>query len=96
MKDNRIVCRCSDVTLEEIRQKIREGYTSIDELRRIIRIGMGPCQGKTCIPIILKEISNITGKPISKLNPGTYRPTTTGIKLQQIADQVDTGGDEYE
>ena len=46
--DDIIVCRCEDVTLGEIRRAIAEGATTIDEIRRITRAGMGPCQGRTC------------------------------------------------
>lgn len=39
-----IVCRCEDVTLGEIRKAIREGATTLDEVKRITRAGMGPCK----------------------------------------------------
>ena len=53
-----IVCRCEDVTLADIRRAIYElGYTTYDEVKRYTRAGMGPCGGKTCRPIILKELA---------------------------------------
>lgn len=88
-KDVSIVCRCSDLDLEEIRGWIKKGYTSIDEIKRMARLGMGPCQGRTCIPLVLSELSKATGKPISELSPGTYRPPTKGIKLGAVADYND-------
>lgn len=86
--DNIIVCRCSDVTLSDIRELIRKGFTSFDEIKRISRVGMGPCQGRTCGQIVLREISVATGKPISELHPGTYRPPVKSIKLGAIAEQA--------
>lgn len=93
MNDNTIVCRCSDLTLSDIRKLIQEGYTSFDEIKRISRAGMGPCQGRTCNQLILREISIITGQPINDLLPGTYRPPTKAIKLGAIVDHALGGGD---
>ncbi|EOD01742.1 (2Fe-2S)-binding protein [Caldisalinibacter kiritimatiensis] len=86
MREKTIVCRCEDVTLDEIRKLIREGYTSVDEIKRISRAGMGPCQGKTCSQIIMKEIALITGKDISELKSCTSRPPVKPIKIKTIAE----------
>ncbi|WP_432402685.1 (2Fe-2S)-binding protein [Wukongibacter sp. M2B1] len=94
MSDNNIICRCSDLTKEEIRILIEKGYTTFDEIKRVSRAGMGPCQGRTCMPLILREISIITGKPISEIMPGTYRPPVKAITLGQIAATAKEGGNE--
>ena len=85
MADETIICRCSDVTLERIRELIDEGYTSFDEIKRITRIGMGPCQGKTCTLLVLREISQRTGRPMAELVPQTSRPPAVGVTLEAIA-----------
>ena len=51
MDENTIICRCSDVTLKEIRELIKDGYVTFDEIKRITRAGMGPCQGLSLIHI---------------------------------------------
>ncbi|SKC48814.1 (2Fe-2S)-binding protein [Maledivibacter halophilus] len=94
MSDNNIICRCSDLTKEDIRKLIEQGYTTFDEIKRVSRAGMGPCQGRTCMPLILREISIITGKPISEIMPGTYRPPVKAITLGQIAEALEEGGNE--
>lgn len=86
-----IVCRCSDVTLSEIRDLINEGYTSVDEIKRITRAGMGPCQSKTCGPLIEREISRVTGKPIEEFMPSKQRGPIKGVKLGTMA-AADEGG----
>lgn len=86
MEDKTIICRCSDVTLEEVREAIRAGYTSFDELKRVLRTGMGPCQGRTCMPLILRELSIMTGVPIEELEPGRKRPPVNAISLGAIAE----------
>ncbi|AZR72472.1 (2Fe-2S)-binding protein [Anoxybacter fermentans] len=79
-----IVCRCEDVTLAEIRQLIEEGFTSLDEIKRIARCGMGPCQGKTCSQIIAREIAAATGKSLEEIQIPTNRPPIGGIKLGEL------------
>ncbi|MBP5547675.1 MAG: FAD-dependent oxidoreductase [Bacteroidales bacterium] len=45
------VCHCEDVKLEDILAVIGDRkYISVDELKHITRMGMGPCRGKRCIP----------------------------------------------
>lgn len=86
MDNNTIICRCSDLTLGEIRKLINDGYTSLEEIKRVSRAGMGPCQGRTCSQLIMREIANITGKNYSEIETCVTRPPTMGIKLQTIVD----------
>ncbi|MBO7467109.1 MAG: FAD-dependent oxidoreductase [Bacteroidaceae bacterium] len=45
------VCHCEDVTLKEILDAIgNRKFISVDELKHITRMGMGPCRGKRCVP----------------------------------------------
>ncbi|MBN2260407.1 MAG: (2Fe-2S)-binding protein [Clostridiales bacterium] len=85
LEEKTIICRCSDVTLKEVRDLIREGYTEPDEIKRILRTGMGPCQGRTCGPLILREVAIMTGRTIDEIVPFTYRPPSKGIKMGAIA-----------
>ncbi|MGI6643209.1 MAG: (2Fe-2S)-binding protein [Bacillota bacterium] len=80
-----IVCRCEDVTLGDIRKAIREGATTMDEIRRITRAGMGPCQGRTCRLLIAGELARALGKPVSQVSPSTFRPPTKAIKMGDLA-----------
>ena len=80
-----VVCRCEDVTLEEIREYINMGYTDLETLKRLLRISMGRCQGKTCLSIVIRELSIATGVPVSEIAPTTYRPPTVGIPLGDLA-----------
>lgn len=84
-EESTIICRCSDITLKEIRELIEQGYTEPDEIKRILRAGMGPCQGRTCGPLILREVARMTGRTVDQVIPFTYRPPTKGIKLGAIA-----------
>ena len=81
MKNKAIVCRCEDVTLEDVEKAIDEGYTDLEELRKKLRIGMGPCQGRVCIQIIMKILERKTGKKVSKRDLPTSRPPIVPVSL---------------
>ncbi|MGM0410916.1 MAG: (2Fe-2S)-binding protein [Bacillota bacterium] len=85
MKEDTIVCRCEDISLGELRKMIKDGHTTLDEIKRVSRLGMGPCQGDTCMQIAAREIANITGKDLSEIKMPTSRPPKTGIKLKELA-----------
>ena len=95
-KDNdaSIVCRCSDLTVEQIRDYISKGYTTVEEIKRLSRLGMGPCQGRTCIPLVMRELSIATGKPVAEIEAAVSRPPAKAIKLGEIvkALEEETGG----
>ncbi len=84
-KDVTVVCRCEDITLEEIRAYINNGVTDLEQLRRLLRVGMGPCQGRTCTPIIVRELANALGKSVDEIPLTTFRPPTTPVKLGVLA-----------
>ena len=89
MKDEVIICRCEDVTWREVRQALEKGYTTLDEIKRDTRAGMGRCQGKTCRRISLREIAKYYNKKIEEINITTFRPPTKPVKLGTLAGDND-------
>jgi len=85
---NICICRCEEVSLEEIRNLINQGYTDFNEIKGILRVGMGPCQGRTCRPLILREIARATGKSIEEINLTSYRPPSKPIKISIIGGNI--------
>ncbi len=58
MAGKRIVCRCNDVTAEEIEALIDSGVTDIEEIKRLLRVGMGgPARGGPVSPPSSSEYS---------------------------------------
>ena len=44
------ICHCEDITDEQLLAVVGDRkYISVDELKHITRMGMGPCRGKRCI-----------------------------------------------
>ena len=89
---NAVVCRCNDLYEADIKALIAAGATSIDELKRMARLGMGLCQGRNCIPLVLGMLSRALDVPISQLVPGTFRPSVKSIALGDLA-EYDSEGD---
>lgn len=89
MKKSAIVCRCEDITEEEVINAIDEGYTDLEELRRKLRIGMGPCQGRVCIQMVIKILEKKTKRNFSKISLPTSRPPIVPVPLGTLASDKD-------
>lgn len=85
MKKNIIVCRCEEITENEIVSVIKQGYTSLDAIKRILRCGMGHCQGRSCQMIIARILSRMTNQPIEKIKFPTSRPPLKPIPIKTLA-----------
>lgn len=84
-KKNLIICRCEEVTEEEIREAIRNGASDVDGVKRATRAGMGLCQQHTCYSLVAKIISEMTEKPLSEIVPFTKRPPVRPIPAKTLA-----------
>jgi len=84
--DNIILCRCEDVTLGDVRAMLAQGYVTIEDLKRQLRIGMGPCQATTCQALLQREIADFLHVKVEEVPVATSRPFTTGVKLKAIAE----------
>ncbi|MGH2861811.1 MAG: anaerobic glycerol-3-phosphate dehydrogenase subunit GlpA [Solirubrobacteraceae bacterium] len=50
LREQQIICECELVPREQLEHALREtGSTNLDDIRRRLRLGMGPCQGGFCI-----------------------------------------------
>jgi len=73
----RIVCRCEEVSQGEIIAAIKSPVpaTSLDAVKRRVRVGMGRCQGGFCTPALLEILARETGvvpTQVAKRRPGKY------------------------
>lgn len=85
-KQDIIICRCEDVTLQDIHDMLEKGYTSFEEIKRLLRIGMGPCQSNTCGQLVQREIAKFLKVPLEEVKTQKIRPLTTGVKLNSIVE----------
>ncbi|MGH2873718.1 MAG: anaerobic glycerol-3-phosphate dehydrogenase subunit GlpA [Solirubrobacteraceae bacterium] len=50
LREQQTICECELVSRERLEQVLREsGSRNLDDIRRRLRLGMGPCQGGFCI-----------------------------------------------
>ncbi|MGC9147084.1 MAG: (2Fe-2S)-binding protein [Infirmifilum sp.] len=68
------ICMCEKVTLEDVDKALKEGIRDLESLKRKLRIGMGPCQGRFCIPALISYVSRKLGVPPEKLAYPIVRP----------------------
>ncbi len=82
--DDTIVCRCERVTAGEIRELIRQGYRDINEIKAVLRAGMGSCGGKTCTPLVHRLFRD-EGVPMTEVVDNTKRPLFMEVPLGVFA-----------
>ena len=88
--DNRIICRCEEITKGEIRQAVHEGMWTITEIRRYLRCGMGLCQGQTCARLV----KQIVAKEL-QVSPTLLEPATSRIPMRPVEMKVLAKEDQY-
>jgi NAD(P)H-nitrite reductase large subunit len=82
-----VICRCEDVTVQDISQRIFEGSLEPGPVIAETRAGMGSCQGRNCASQIAAVIARHTGQPIERIPPITPRPPVVRVRLGAIAER---------
>jgi NAD(P)H-nitrite reductase large subunit len=86
MTDNKetvFICRCEEVTREEVDQAIRDGATTIAGVKKRTHAGMGLCQGRTCRKLISGMLAG--RRPPEEIVPPTFRPPVRTVTISEIA-----------
>jgi bacterioferritin-associated ferredoxin len=84
LTDDTIVCRCERVSAGEIRGLIREGYRDMNEIKAVLRAGMGSCGGKTCTALV-RRLFRDEGIPEAQVADRTVRPLFIEVPLGVFA-----------
>ena len=74
----------SDVTLKDVTLAGREGYVSVEHLKRYTTLGMATDQGKTANVNGLAAMAAFTGRTIGETGTTTYRPPFTSVPMTVI------------
>lgn len=85
MSDKVFICRCEDLTQEEIEQAIDEGFTTLEELKCRLRLGMGPCQGRSCLSLARRTLCQKTEKSTGDITVPASRPPVVPVSLGTLA-----------
>jgi NAD(P)H-nitrite reductase large subunit len=79
-----IICRCEEVTEEEILKAVEDGARTVTGIKRRTRAGMGLCQGKTCSQLVRSMLARKLSKGVSQIEPDTPRPPSRPLKLSSF------------
>jgi sarcosine oxidase subunit alpha len=75
----------NDVTLKDVALAAREGYVSVEHLKRYTTLGMATDQGKTANVNGLAAMAALTGRTIDETGTTTYRPPFVPVPMVVIA-----------
>ena len=78
-------CVCMDVTDKELRFAVKEGFDSIELLKRYTTLSMGPCQGKSCLSASIRLCALATHRSIPETGTPTARPPWVGVPMSVLA-----------
>lgn len=74
----------NDVTAKDIRLAAREGFESIEHVKRYTTTGMATDQGKTSNMTALGLLSQTLSKPVPQVGTTTFRPPFTPVSFGAI------------
>jgi sarcosine oxidase subunit alpha len=75
----------NDVTAADLDLAWREGYRSVEHLKRYTTLGMATDQGKTSNLIGLARLAKAEGRPMPQVGLTTFRPPYTPVTLGALA-----------
>ena len=80
-----IVCRCEDVTADDVINAVAAGFTTLEEVKRYTGFGTGPCQGKECLRTVALQVAAASGQAPETLQPFTARPPLAPTELKYFS-----------
>ncbi len=84
-----VICRCERVTKKEIVEYIKKtGTRDINAVKAALRVGMGPCGGKTCTELIMRIFREL-GINVNDVEPPVDRPFTQEVPLKAFLREAD-------
>jgi len=75
----------NDVTVKDVKQSYREGFRSVEHMKRYTTLGMATDQGKTANIPALAIMAECTGKTIPETGTTMFRPPYTPVPLGALA-----------
>jgi NADPH-dependent 2,4-dienoyl-CoA reductase/sulfur reductase-like enzyme len=84
-----IICRCEEVSLEQLEAALAEGKSSIGEVKQRTRAGMGRCQGRYCASAIGALLAVRQGQHIDEF---AFFAPRAPVKPVAIADLARVAG----
>ncbi len=83
--DDTPICRCEEVTAGEVRAAVAQGIVTLDALKAWTRVGQGPCQGRTCGPILARLIAGWSAGSPAAAGLFHVRPPVKPVPIASLA-----------
>jgi NADPH-dependent 2,4-dienoyl-CoA reductase/sulfur reductase-like enzyme len=80
-----VVCRCEEVTANDILDSVAIGATGPNQLKAYRRTGMGPCQGRLCGLTVTELMAQARGKSPEEIGYYRLRAPVKPITLAELA-----------
>jgi len=89
-----ILCRCEDITLQEVEQAVESGFSDIESIKRYLGVGTGFCQSKGCLVELARVFIEKGKAEPADMRPIVSRPPIIPISLRFFAghDPREEGG----
>lgn len=86
--DKTIICRCEEVSLEDIQNTANQYSCSAREVKLRTRAGMGYCGGRTCRPAVDAVLEAVTGEKAGHDIPLKVQPPVRPISLSVLGGKM--------
>lgn len=83
------ICRCEEITEDEIRQAIEEGACTVNGVKKRTGAGMGLCQGRTCRKLIARMIEQHYEMKPGEVESSTVRAPVRPVKVDTFLCQCE-------
>jgi hypothetical protein len=81
VSDDTLICRCEEVRFGDARAALADGHDQAGAVKRATRIGMGPCQGRYCRPLL----EALIGQSPHELSGFAPRPPVGPVRIRDLA-----------
>jgi glycerol-3-phosphate dehydrogenase len=92
MQEEQLICECELIARDTLEETMRRrGTTNLDDIRRSLRLGMGPCQGGFCIyraAGILHAVDRLDGEEATESLRGFLQERWKGMWPILYGDQL--------
>jgi NADPH-dependent 2,4-dienoyl-CoA reductase/sulfur reductase-like enzyme len=79
-----LICRCEDVSRAAIERALGDGPRHIGALKRAIRVGMGPCQGRYCGPLVAAMTARRLGEDLTEMSGFAPNPPVKPVAIGDL------------
>jgi NADPH-dependent 2,4-dienoyl-CoA reductase/sulfur reductase-like enzyme len=83
--DEALACRCEEVTGRQLRETAALGVPGPNQMKSMLRCGMGPCQGRLCGLTVVEVIAAARGVPPAEVGYYRLRSPVKPVTVAEMA-----------